>query len=349
MTESVATNFPKAELTALAPDVLPTLATLKLLHSELNDNAMSIHSDRGDGIQGHLVLTISPAAYLAVAGVPFVAPVHPGVAPVHNAGATAAQITETNRQHAADLKEFQVYTAVQAALKRQLLAAVPNSYINDLRSEAYNYARVTVLQLLEHLDTSYGVVTAHELQQNLHDLQRQWTSAQPLADLWKQIRTCQAFAEDFAPITDEYAVLVATENLEKTGLFTDALKDWHKRDLADQTLAQLKVDFNKAEKERKRQLTSRSAGYLATDVAHAATQSAATANPPVYYCWSHGITNDPAHTGRTCPNKHASHVANATFTNMQGGLNSIRRSTGERIILNAKRQEIRPRPGPGRG
>jgi hypothetical protein len=85
-------------------DGKPTNQSLQLLQREINDDAMSIPSQQGDGIHGHLQFVISDAAYLAIATVPFIIPAHPGNAPIHQPNATAAQITETNRQYAADLE-----------------------------------------------------------------------------------------------------------------------------------------------------------------------------------------------------------------------------------------------------
>jgi hypothetical protein len=75
---------------------------------------MSISSTRGGGAHGHLTLTVSDLQYLAIAGIAFDVPAHPGAAPAHAAAATVTQITETNRAYTASLKEFNVYVAVQA-------------------------------------------------------------------------------------------------------------------------------------------------------------------------------------------------------------------------------------------
>jgi hypothetical protein len=55
--------------------------TLTVLQGEINANAMSVHSNRGDGQSGHLILTCRPAAWALAqlpGALPFIAPINPG-------------------------------------------------------------------------------------------------------------------------------------------------------------------------------------------------------------------------------------------------------------------------------
>lgn len=335
MAESVDQQFPHQELTPLPATEKPTNASLRPLQKELNANAMSIPSVRGGGAHGHLALTMSAAAYLAVAGFPFAAPVHPGPSPVHPAGATGPVITENNRQYAANLKEFAIFTAVEANLKKLLIQAVPNVYIDELNDEVLGFANTTTLALLTHLTSTYGTITADDLNKNLDDLNRAWTSSQPLEDLWKQIRICRLFAQTQDPISEPMAVRCAIQNLETSGVFIDALRDWRKLPDADHTLGQLKQHFNTADRERLRQLTASAAGFQAQ--ALAAQALAATAPAPVqprkqqtlHYCWSHGLGPNPSHTSATCRRQIPGHRVDSVLTNMFGGCNLIHRRRGE--------------------
>ena len=347
MAESVEQQFPHPELTSLSATSTPTNITLKLLRKEINANAMSITSTRGGGEYGHLALTTAAAAFLAISGTAFEPPVHPGPSPIHEPNATQHQITEVNRQYAANLKEFNVYIAVDANLKKQLIKAVPDTFINELSDELLGYAKTTTLTLLTHLISTYGTVTDEDLNDNLADLSRPWTSAQPLEDLWKQIRSCQLFAQHRDPISDAMAVRSAIINLEKSGVFIDTLKEWRKFPLDERTMVRLKDLFNKANLERKRQLTSTHAGYNAhalpppTPQALGAQQSVKPPNPNpnpstniknLYYCWSHGLGGNPNHDSTNCRKQQPGHRTDATVFNMFGGLNTIHRQRGEKAI-----------------
>ena len=134
-------TFPHPELTAIPSDEKPTFINLKIIHQQLNANAMEIPSSRGGGQHGHLALVLSTAKYDAIPTTqPWVAPMHPGPAPVHGANPTAPQITEVNRAFKASLDEFMLFVATQAALKKQLLKAVPDTFTKTLKDDELGYA-----------------------------------------------------------------------------------------------------------------------------------------------------------------------------------------------------------------
>jgi hypothetical protein len=233
---------------------------------------------------------------------------HPGPASVHSDAPTGPQTTETNRQYKADLKEYMTYLAVEAHLLTQ---AIPGVYLEALNHDVLGFATTTRLAILTHLDTTYDTVTSDDLNQNPKDLTLPWNSTQPLEDLWTQVGNCCTFAADHNPITEAAVVRFTIENLDQSGVFLDAMKDWRKVADGAHTLANLQVPFTTADRERLRQLTPRAAGY------HAATDTSAAANPAInqfppapdhantnpqlqYYCWSHGLGPNPAHTSATC-------------------------------------------------
>jgi hypothetical protein len=58
-------NFPHPVLTKIGDlNTEPTFASILVAHVELNANAVSIYSARGDGLQGHLALTIDANDYV---------------------------------------------------------------------------------------------------------------------------------------------------------------------------------------------------------------------------------------------------------------------------------------------
>jgi hypothetical protein len=68
--------------------------------------------------------------------------------------------------------------------------------------------------MLAHLRTTYGVVTAEDLEKNRTGLSAEWNPDWwPLKDLWVHIRTAQEFASDNGdPIADSStAILIKKE------------------------------------------------------------------------------------------------------------------------------------------
>jgi hypothetical protein len=335
---SPADLFPYPDLTTLPTDRKPTLQDVRLLKKQINANAMAVTSARGGGAHGHLALVKTPAQYLQIAGAAWTDPVHPGAAPNIPAGATGPQITEINRQFKADLDEFMQYKATQAALRNCLTTAIPSTYIDILADEEFEYANVTPSAIITHMNDNYGEVTADDLTDNIKDLQAQWSPSQPLEDLWKQVRRCQAFALAHDPITDMTAMREIMTNLENSGVFTEALKDWRAKSEADKTLPNMRTHFNKADKERLRAMTTKEAGYANAIIdttsgkENKAPDLSSTGPHGLYYCWTHGLTKNSKHTSQTCSNKSHGHQTNATIYNMLGGNNRIQRAKNERPI-----------------
>ena len=355
---NVANNFPHAVLTPLPTNERPNRQILKLLHIEVNSNAASVYSARGNGALGHLPIVMPEVAYLRASNnVAFVVPANPGVAPVHAAGETAFVIAEVNRQYTNNMTDFRTYNNTEAAIKKQILTAVPLTFINQIRDEMLGFANVKVLTILQHLDDTYGTLTTDDLDNNMALLHKEWSPAQPLEDLFEQIRLCRVFAHDTDPISEKTAVRAAIQNLEKTGLFLETLRDWRRRTPAQQSLANLRLDFTEADRERQRTTTAVSAGYHSASLAAsqqlpaphtaaAATNTQQQTTPTYHYCWSHGYGPNANHRSDNCTFPQPGHRSEATFFNMLGGCNIIHRKRNEAIVYKKTIPSTKPNTVP---
>jgi hypothetical protein len=79
----------------------PTFTSILITHIELNSNAASVYSTRGDGLLGHLALTINSVdcTSRSKGNVDFDPPVNPPASPTNKDNATEADIAEDNRKH----------------------------------------------------------------------------------------------------------------------------------------------------------------------------------------------------------------------------------------------------------
>jgi hypothetical protein len=333
--------FPHPILTPI-PDE-PNNSSIQLLQQELYTNARTIHSIRGGGANGHLAVVMPAADYLARTGVPFIIPIHPGAAPVHAAGATSAQITETNRQYTADLAEHTHYLTVVEELKRQVLQAVLPRYFRILADADFGYADISVAALLLHLRTTYGTITPEDLETNRARLAADWNPDSPIEDVWMLIRETQRFAADGNdPLSDTTVLSLLLTAFEKSGVFSIAVDKWRDKDPADWTLANFRLHFTKANIERKRKskLTAQTGGFHSANAAAGTPAPPPAAAPPPpnptaasslrgpsgiawYYCHTHGLGRNKDHTSPTCQNKGPDHKDDATLDNMLGGNNKI--------------------------
>jgi len=350
MSTSDTIAFPHPILTPI--NGKPTNTTLQLLQRQLFTNARAITSPRGGGLNGHLAILLDNATYFARAGTAFDIPVHPGAAPEHIVGATAAQIAETTRLYNQGLYDIRLYTRVATALQAQLLAAVDNTFLRALEDPDFGYADVTPRQMLDHLKTNYGILTPEELELNRSALSHPWNPEAPLELFWANLANIRRVAlTGGAPISDVTAITLTLAMFEKSGLLATTTEKFRLRPVAEWTMATFKADFDLGNQERVRKLTAGTAGYhgahsatvtppptvssTPTPIAAAATS---TAPPPpthvsveggkMYYCWTHGLSANQHHTSGTCERKASGHKDNATAFHMQGGNNKI--SSGAR-------------------
>jgi len=335
-------TFPHPILTPIKGQ--PTNQSLQLLQKQIYANARAIHSTRGGGNHGHLALVMPGPQYLLRTGHVFVNPIHPGIAPVHGANATGPQITETNRQFAQDLQEHTLFTTVTEELKKQIILAVEPRYLSILEDIDFGFADISSRRMLAHLQAEYGQISNEQIEANRQQLSADWNPDDPIEDLWLRIQEAQRYAVAAnEAITNATALRLTLPVFEKTGVFTTAAENWRDRPEAEWTMEAFKLHFTKANKERMRKLTAQGAGYHGANAAinpapapAPASPSAATNSTPagqqaivgnvaMYYCWTHGLGKNRAHTSQTCTNKAPGHMDHSTADNLLGGNDRIMR------------------------
>jgi len=109
--------MPSTMLTFLHPCLMlivgtPTNTSLKLLTKEIYANTNAIPSTCRGGGHGHLGLVMTVAEYIIAAGMAFQLPVHPGLVPMHAAGANAATCQENIWLYNSVIKELNIAMAV---------------------------------------------------------------------------------------------------------------------------------------------------------------------------------------------------------------------------------------------
>jgi hypothetical protein len=83
-------NFPHKHISPIVGQ--PSYETIQELHLKLNENAVKVHSNLGNGLLGYLGVTVTPAIYNTLSAEPFVIPPNPGIAPDFPNDATGPQI-----------------------------------------------------------------------------------------------------------------------------------------------------------------------------------------------------------------------------------------------------------------
>jgi hypothetical protein len=220
------------------------------LSKQLNSCATSIiDSNGGDGIHGHLVLTITDVQYMqiSISNVAFIAPQNPLIQPVHQPGATAAQIAKNIHQHKEAKAIFRMYHDTDKVLCNMLIAAVGPNYIHALHDVHVSFGNITCRQLLTHLWTNYGTIKQEELEENTKRMNKPWNPPTPIEALFKQLEEGVIFATaDGEPPAAPAVVRMGYNIIEATGLFAMPCTEWRKLATAAKTMAAFQTHFRLA-------------------------------------------------------------------------------------------------------
>jgi hypothetical protein len=79
-------------------------------------------------------------------------------------------------------------------IKKMILEAFDNAYLNALSKEVVGYANCTSLDLLTHLLTFCAMIAPTEITHNYERLNTPYDPNQPIETLFQQIQDARAFA-----------------------------------------------------------------------------------------------------------------------------------------------------------
>ena len=100
-----------------------------------------------------------------------------------------------------------------------------------------------------------------------------WSPNEPIEKLFNQINKAKAFARGHGNISNQAGLRSGLKNLENSGVFPLALKDWRSKPAADQTWASFQAHFEAANVERLRTVAAKQAGYHDQHPANAANKT----------------------------------------------------------------------------
>jgi hypothetical protein len=145
---------------------------------------------------------------------------------------------------------YRTYHNVDQAIKKLIIEAFDDAYLNGLSDEVVGYANCKSLDLLTHLLMFYAMIAPTELTQNYERLNTPYDPNQPIETLFQQIQDARAFAvAGGQPYGAVMIVNVAYTLVFNTGMFPDACRAWQSRAIAAKTWAQFKIDFATAHRE----------------------------------------------------------------------------------------------------
>jgi hypothetical protein len=292
----------------------PTRHSLKNFQESIQDQAMAITTSHP--LLGFLGLVLRDSIFqtLSDPATSYTPPANPGNSP--NVTGTGAVIAEATRVFIIKQDKYKTYVQFKIILISMITTNCPEKYLSDLKDPITKFCRCTPLELLDHLWTTFGTITSKDLTDNWSSMNAQWNPPTPIADLFQQLQDGQTFAKDgFEDITDSQLLRLCYDNVNKTGLFDDALKIWRAKSEASKTYKDFKISMTIEHDDRmKNHLASKTAGYSAnqttfvTDLIHQELQQFVNHMP--------FFQQEPTNDENQNPNPHiAPDKTNAAITN----------------------------------
>jgi hypothetical protein len=120
-------------------------------------------------------------------------------------------------------------------------------YLDVLNYDLVGFANISARAMLDHLFTTYGNITAVDLENNFEHMRRAWDPQQPAECLFKQIQDCANYSEAGGIlIGHRQQINVGYAKIFATGQFMSACRRWNEKPLAEKTWAQFKAHFSAA-------------------------------------------------------------------------------------------------------
>ena len=133
----------------------PDFDKILKMQAELCQNATSVPTTLGNGVDGHLHLVMNPAEHTNRTGVLFQPPANPGAIPIILAG-NDAQRAQQVRQHAEQRRIYNVCNNTAQALRKQLLAAIDPLHASSLKDVVTGLASTLISSLRLHFRPMSG-------------------------------------------------------------------------------------------------------------------------------------------------------------------------------------------------
>jgi hypothetical protein len=235
-------NFPHKTIPPIVGQ--PTYEAIKELHMKLNENAVKVYSNLGNGSLGYLGVTVTPAIYNTLSTQPFVNPPNPGTAPVFPDDATGPQVANIRVVFQEQFYALKKYMDVCNAISALIIEGIDPMYLATLRLPYVGMGTRTPLQILAHLYTNYAKITTADLEANDRAMKQPCDVNQPIEVMYQQIEDAIEFAAaGQTPYSPEQVLSIAYQLVFRTGIFADDCKIWKRKATAYKTWPQFKLDF----------------------------------------------------------------------------------------------------------
>jgi hypothetical protein len=133
-----------------------------------------------------------------------------------------------------------------------ILEAYDNMYTSQLEDYILQYANRSALESLMHLKQTYGFINPTQLTENYNKMTAPVNFQDPIETLFKQIEDGDRYANAGAqPYMEAQYVNIAFLLILNTGAIHDDCRDWQRRTPMNQTWADFRREFSRAQREQR--------------------------------------------------------------------------------------------------
>ena len=310
----------------------PTYVSLLKLKKQLKTNAKSVSTDLGGGSHGHLGLVLSPEEYATVSRTPYEFPAHPGDFTLpRNTPSDEAMIYR--EQYYEQLRLYREAVEVRKALIKQIVAAVEDQFLDELRDEASNDIEESIPDILKYLFDNFGDVGSADVQREEAKLKAfHWNVVDPPMGFFTMIEDFQVLATAAGlPRTDEMLINYGLEIIQKTGDFEIGLMAWYTADDVDKTWTNFKQHFSKVHRDLKKARgdTMRQTSFQAYNITQEITDSISDLR--------NELRSSIAAFGNA-PHSHHQHSTTASMSSLSPSANSATNTDLLQLVLQLQNQ-----------
>jgi hypothetical protein len=141
---------------------------------------------------------------------------------------TTSQTSAARHVWEEDVQTYRTYTSVQQALKKKIISVYKPMYLDVLNDNMVGFAKILARDMMDHLFSTYGNVTAIDLEINFEQMRRVWDPKHPVESLFKQIQDCADYAEAGGVlIGNPQQINVGYANIFATGHFISTCRRWN--------------------------------------------------------------------------------------------------------------------------
>ena len=148
-------------------------------------------------------------------------------------------------QYYEQLRLYREAVEVRKALIKQIIAAVEDQFLNELKDEASDDIENSIPEILNYLFENFGDVNSADVQREEAKIKAyHWNVTEPPMGFFTLIKDFQVLAKAAGlPRTDEMLINNGLDIVQKTGDFEVGLMAWFRADVVDRTWVNFKKHF----------------------------------------------------------------------------------------------------------